>query len=145
MPGPLVLHADLELWLTGWLRDRLAARGEPYAAGVVVDNTEPAPGDPFPDRLVVVRSDGGPATSIITDEVAVGITVFAGTKLLPQDGINLALLVRALVDGCALVEPGNPVAAVVESNGPYRVAEQQQRARLYMTFALVVQGTALAE
>lgn len=140
-----VLHADLELWLTGWLRTTLAARPESFASDVIVDNTEPEPGGTFPERLIVVRSDGGPATSIVTDEVAVGITVFAGTQALPQDGIDLARLVRALVSDCASLERGNPVAAVTQSNGPYRVAEQQQRARLYMTFALVVQGTALAK
>lgn len=140
-----VIHADLELFLTGWLRDALAARSEPYAQGVVVDSSEPDPTQDFPERLIVIRSDGGPALSWITDEIAIGVTVFAGTKALPQDAIDLARLARALLNDCAAVEPGNPVAQVRESNGPYRIIEEQQRARLYMTFVMVVAGTALAE
>ena len=138
-----VIHADLEVFLIGWLARELAKRPEDFCKRVAVANHEPDPGPAFPDRLVVIRSDGGPSESIVTDAIDVGVSVFAGERTLPQDAIDLARTVRALLSDVAAVEPGNPVAAVRESNGPYRVVEAQQRTRLYMTFVMVVAGVAL--
>lgn len=161
-----VIQADVELFLTGWLRRELAARPEEFCRGVKVSNREPEPAqvkaDPFPgvtqsvpmflgaessgyfpDRLVVVRIDSPTRTSIITDNVAVGISVLAGTKDNPQVVNDLSRMVCALVKDCAAVEPGNPVAAVLDVNGPFPVDERQQVARRYMTVVLSCVGSAL--
>lgn len=137
-----VIHADLEKWLVGWLRAEIRARPEPFCQGVEVDRREPSEGD-FPARLVVVRSDGGNTESVITAERGIGISVLAGTLENPSEAIDLALMVHALMGGCAAVIPGNPIVALRSTNGPYAVVENQPRARQYMNFSVVVVGREL--
>ncbi len=143
--GSRVIFSDLELFLTDFIRDELAALpGDPYA-GVFVSNRffdpdgdEPLPEPPF---QVIVRDDGGPDTSIITNEPAVGITVLAGDD--PSQGkeaTDLALVVKAIVKDSARVDPDNPIAAVLGATGPYKVTEESGRPRRYMTFELSVTG-----
>ncbi|MDA4894833.1 hypothetical protein PFZ55_49030 [Streptomyces sp. MS2A] len=138
-----IIHADLEQWLTGWLRTQLAARPEPVCAGVKVDNKEPLPGALWPARLVVVRDDGSAEVELNVDSAAIGVTIYAGTKVLPKEANDLARIVRALIRDCARVEPGNPVAAVTASAGPFKVDEERPEARRYLTFELTVVGSAL--
>lgn len=136
-----VIHADLELFFTGWLRTQLAAHPEPVCAGVKVDNKVPA--GTIPPKLIVVRYDGSSLGEIITDSAALGVTVYAGTKALPKDANDLARIVRALINDSARVEPGNPVAAVTGSTGPIPVADDGPHAIRYCTFELTVVGSAL--
>lgn len=136
-----IIHEDLELWLTGWLRTQLAARPEPVCADVKVDNRVPA--GMLPPKLVVVRYDGSSVEELHVDSASVGVTVYAGTKALPKDANDLARIVRALIGDSARVEPGNPVAAVTASNGPIPVADEGPRAVRYLTFELAVVGSAL--
>lgn len=136
-----IIHADLELWLAGWLRAQLAARPEPVCAGVIVNNKEPA--GTLPSKLVVVRYDGSSVEELHVDSAAVGVTVYAGTKALPKDANDLARIVRALIGDSARVEPGNPVAAVTASNGPIPVADESEKAVHYLTFELAVVGAPL--
>lgn len=130
-----VIFSDLELFLTGFIRGELVARGE---AGVYVDNKFPDPARP---KTVVVRDDGGPSTSTVTEAPTIGITVLAGDD--PTQGAEahrLAQLVKAIIKGSARVEPGNPIAAVLASNGPIKVPEESGQPRRYMTFELSVTG-----
>ena len=76
-----IIHADLELWLMGWLRAQLAARTEPVCQDVKVDNKEPLPGSTWPKRLVIVRDDGSTEDELNVDTAALGINVYAGTKV----------------------------------------------------------------
>ena len=138
-----VIHADLELFFTTWLRAQLQARPEPVCRDVKVDNKEPQPGAEWPRRLVVIRYDGSSSGEIITDDAALGVTVYAGSKALPKDANDLGRIVRALIDDSARVEPGNPVAAVQSSSGPIPVADEGERAVRYLTFELTVVGSAL--
>jgi hypothetical protein len=142
VPDPLVAHDDLELFLVGWYRQALTARPETVCRGVVVDNKEPT-GTTFPAKLLVIRNDGGPDTSILTAERDVGLSVLAGTKENPKDANDLARIVHALRNQIPAVEPGNPVSAVLASNGPFPVAEAQPRARRYITLTLSVVGALL--
>ncbi len=141
--GSVVLHTDLEMFLVGWFRAKLAARPEEYCQNVVVDRVEPSPPRAFPERLLVVRSDGGTRMSVVSDEASVGLSVLAGTKLLPKDAVDLAKMVRALCEMLPAVEPGNPVAALVNATGPVAVDEAQDRSRQYITLDLAVAGLPL--
>lgn len=138
-----IIHDDLELWLTGWLRTQLAARPEAVCKGVTVDNKTPEPTGEWPAKLVVVRYDGSSAEELHVDSAAVAATIYAGTKALPKDANDLARIVRALIGDSARVEPGNPVAAVTASNGPIPVDDEGEKAVRYLTFELAVVGSAL--
>lgn len=142
MSDPLVVHTDLELFLCDWYRVALAARPEPVCQGVEVGNREPDEGE-FPAKLLVIRDDGGPDTSLLTAQRNVGLSVLAGTHANPSEAIQLALIVHALRSQIPSPDPANPVAAVLSSNGPYAVQEAQDRARRYMTFGLSVVGRLL--
>ncbi|OZD48576.1 hypothetical protein CH252_18770 [Rhodococcus sp. 06-1477-1B] len=141
MPDPVVIHVDLELFLVNWYRAALAARPEDVCQGVEVDNREP--GGDFPRRLVVIRDDSGPDTSLLTGERTVGISVLAGDPENPKEAADLAAIVHALRTQIPSTDPDNPVAAVLGSLGPHRVPESQPRARRYMTVTLSVVGKAL--
>ncbi|QLD10893.1 hypothetical protein [Microbacterium oleivorans] len=139
---PAVIHTDLELFLTGWYRNALAARPEDVCRGVVVDNRE-QDGPDFPERSLIIRDDGGPDTSLLTGRRTVGLSVLAGSPENPQDAADLALIVHALRTQIPSIDPDNPVSRVRGSLGPYRVPESQPRARRYMAFTLDVVGKAL--
>jgi hypothetical protein len=149
---PLVIDSDLELFLTGWYRTALAGTEAALLAarigassglltGVEVDNKEPAD-PPFPAKLLVIRDDGGPASSQVTGERSVGLTVLAGSKLAPKDANDLIRIVLALVVLIPAPDAGetprNPVSAVLERNGPFPVVEEQDRARRFATVVFAV-------
>lgn len=140
---PLIVHADLELFLTRWYRERLATRPEPVCAGVQVDRVEPLPGEVWPDRLVVIRDDGGSETSFLTGEASIGVSVLAGSKAHPADAKQLAAIVYALRSQIPSADPANPVAAVIDSTFPVMVPEAHERARVYFTLTLAVAGRPL--
>lgn len=140
---PLIVHDDLEQFLTGWFRARIAARPEPVCQGVSVNRVEPAPGPDFPKRLIVVRDDGGPETSLLTGERSVGVSILAGTKANPKDAKDLANIAYALRSQIASADPSNPVSALIDSTAPVMVPEAQERARVYFTLTLAVAGRLL--
>ena len=142
--GSKVIFSDLELFLTGRIRQALAAvPGDPYA-GVFVANEFYSPDElvprPDPPFQVVVRDDGGPRTGVNTKSVSARVTVLGSDTGNARGTAELANLVAVIVEGCPGAEPGNPVAAVTASNGPFRVPEESGRPRRYMTFTLSVTG-----
>lgn len=138
--GRRVLFSDLELFLTGYLRAELAALGTPLASDVFVSNSFPSPARP---KAVVIRDDSGPSASVITKEPTIGVTVLAGDdQTNGKAATDLANIVHMLLSDCAGTQPGNPVAAVLGSNGPYKVTEESGQPRRYMTFELSVTGQA---
>lgn len=144
MADPLVIHDDLELFLTGWYRTALAARAEPVCADVSVVRVEPpGPEAEWPEKLLVIRDDGTARTSFLTGEASIGLTVLAGSKENPKDAKDLARIVLALAARIPSSDPENPVAALLDSNGPYLVPEAQPRARVYSNISLAVAGRAL--
>lgn len=140
----LVVPADVVLWLTGWLRSRLEVLAGTfgYCSDVVVRDREPSEGE-FPARLVVVSLAASVDTSVITTHVDVSLSTLAATKENPQECDDLARMVHALMRDSPGRQPGNPIAAVVASNGPYPVPEDQPRARRLSTFTLATVGTVI--
>lgn len=140
-----VLFSDVEKFLTGFIRRELAALpGQPYSGGFVSNrfySPDPQVPRPDPPYEIIVRDDGGPDTSIITREPTVGITVLMGDDHSQgDDATDLAETVKMIVKSCARVVPGNPIAAVLGCNGPFKVDEVTSRPRRYMTFELAVTG-----
>lgn len=135
-----IIYPDVELLLTGLLRPRIyAALG---TSDVLVTDeipnyaTEPAE-RPRPDRIVVIRSDGGPSLGDVRSLCRIGVNVFAPDAT----GANaLAALVGALLSGLA---GEGPITAVPSVSLPSRVPEQARVERRYLTVELHVRGTAL--
>jgi hypothetical protein len=78
---------------------------------------------------------------LVTKNPTVGVTVLGSDTYNKAQTTELALLVCAIVEGCARVAIGNPVAAVLNTNGPYKVPDDTGFPRRYMTFELSVTGT----
>ena len=136
----LVVAPDLELWLTGYLRDVLSMDG----LDVQVSNKEPANlGLPLTRPLVVVRDDSGVRLSQVTFDRSLGVSVLAGTRLNDRPANDLARLVQAvLTDDVIVGAEGSPVAAVQWSgcNGPYPVVDDLDVARRYSTVQYTIVG-----
>jgi hypothetical protein len=143
-----VLQADIGAFLIAFIR-REIRRPEMLAAYPVLDGFEVSNVEPdedastFPEKLIVVRDDGTTPTEIVTGESSVGVSVLMGSPQLTGDSSLAARVVHSIVRDCARVEPGNPVAAVGDSNGPYLVPEDQPRARWYSTHDLLTVATEL--
>lgn len=142
MTYPAVIHSDLELYLTGWFREALAARPEPVCAGVTVDRVEP-PTDSLPEKLLVIRDDGATDTSFLTAEASVGFTILAGSRENPQAAKDLARIVHALLPQIPSPDPDNPFAALLTATTPVLVPESQPRARAYIPATFAIAGRAL--
>lgn len=135
MADPLVIHDDVALFLTTWYRAALAARPEPVCQGVSVDVAETDAA-----RQLIITDLGGPDTSIVTAERDVNLSILAGTKENPKDANDLARIVHGLRTQIPAAAPGNPIAAVLASSGPFPVPESQPKARrlITVTFSVVV-------
>lgn len=131
-----VIFTDLELFLTGFIRGELVARGK--TGGFISNEFSPAD-KPRPLFQVIVRDDGGPRSGVVTKTPTVGVTILGSDTFNKVQTADLALLVAAIVEGCARVAANNPVAAVLNSNGPYKVPDDTGPRR-YMTFELSVTG-----
>lgn len=136
----LVVAPDLELWLTGYLRDILALDG----LDVQVSNKEPATLKvPLSKPLVVIRDDSGPRTSHVTFDRSLGVSVLAGSRTNDKPANDLARLVAAVLMDDAIIEAtDSPIAAIDWSgcNGPYPVTDELDVARRYMTVQYSVMG-----
>jgi len=137
--GSVAVHDDLELYLTGRLRTDLAALDDPDVADIEVSNRWPDPNAPFPRRLLVIRDDSGPRTSLVTADRAVGYTlVYDDTHDTLLTTSRAARLVAALAAAVPGPQRDNPVAAVRAQNGPYKVDEPPPRIRFYSTITYSV-------
>ena len=136
----VVVAPDLELWLTGYLRDVLTVDG----LDVQVSNKEPATLKvPLAKPLVVIRDDSGPRRSHVTFDRSLGVSVLAGSRTNDKPANDLARLVAAVLMDDAIVDAdGSPVAAVVWDgcNGPYPVTDELDVARRYFTVEYTVMG-----
>lgn len=133
MPTPAIIWPDVEAAVISALSTALTARAEPFAADVTVTRTVP---DPRPERLVVVRDDGGPALGDVRALVRLGVNVWAATD---EDAADLANLVVALVQA---LPDGAPVIRSVPSR-PYAIADPSGQPLRYFTAELVIRGTGL--
>lgn len=118
-PAP-VIPADVELWLTGYLRTFLAGRLEAYAAGVYVSNAKPTTDRP---RTVVVRRDGGPVRGVF-DYPRVAVRVWADVEREAAD------LSRLVVGALKTAPNDGPCVATTAVFGPSPVPEAGQYQRL---------------
>jgi len=137
---PRVAPADLERWLTSYLRTELAA----LALAADVGNKEPDTLTATSPPLVVVRADLGAKRSAVSFDASVGYSVLAGTRKHDAPANDLVRIVYGIVtDDAMLVAPGSPFASIDAERitGPYAVQEPQDKARRYFTVPYVTVGT----
>ena len=127
-----VQFEDEVLLVCDYLRSALAARTEPYAAGVYVGNEKPSTNRA---RAVVVRRDGGPQQGLF-DTARLTVRVWADHE---QDAADLARLVRALL----VVSPGTgPIVGALSPQGPMGVPDASQPQK-FLTVELKLRGADL--
>jgi hypothetical protein len=146
-PGA-VLYPDIELWGTGYLRAALATREEAYAQSVWVDHRRPSLEDvtkagllPYPQRMVVLRRDGGRAANLRdTARLSARVYVSKGVRGADQQANDLARLVVALMSAAAT---GAPVLRVEHQSGPVPVPDESGPL-MYLLFEIATRGEPLA-
>lgn len=134
MSLPAIAPPDVILWATAHFRAALAARPEPVAATAFVGDEVPNPRRP---AMVVIESDGGPRLDYVRSAVRLRFQVWGATK---KDATDLALIVYALVAACP---DGAPVCAVSALAGPWRVADESDQPKMFLTAELIVRGANL--
>lgn len=132
-----VIFPDVESVLVAGLKAALAERSEEYAQGVHVGTIKPAPDvNPYPSRIITVRSDGGPQLDDVRKQERVGMIISCDTY---ADANRLSRLIEALVK--TLVGEQLKLVTVVLS--PVRMAEVGTQEVRYMTLEVISKGTAL--
>jgi hypothetical protein len=127
MTAPAIIFPDVELEVTAYLRDALAANG--YPDMFVSNRRETQP------TAVWVRRDGGPVLDVVRESARLGVNVFAPTEKAATD---LARTVSALMRVAA---DGDPIVRVVQTSGPSPIADSTPRR--YMTFEVTTRGSEL--
>lgn len=128
------LFPDVELWAVQHLSAALAARPEPYAAGVHVGIKVP---NPRAGRMVIVRRDGGTAADLF-DDARLSVRVWAPTD---AEATDLSRLVGALLWGAP---DGQPVVRVSQESGPITVPDESEQALRYSVFTIRTRGEVIA-
>jgi len=134
MPLPAIAPPDIILWATGYFRAALAARPEAVATTAFVSDEIPNPRRP---AMVVIESDGGPRLDYVRSAQRLRFQVWGATK---KDATDLALILYALVAACP---NGTPVCAVSALAGPWRVADESDQPKMFLTCELIVRGADL--
>lgn len=132
---PRIVFPDVELTLTGLLRELLEGRAEPYAADVYVGTTIP---NPRRERMIIIRRDGGTSIEGLLEAAQVGINVWADTE---QNVNDLTRLMRALLWAAP---NGKPVCRVEDVSGSIAIADDSGQPLRYLTFEVTLRGTPLA-
>lgn len=132
MAFPVILP-DIEAVLVPYLSTALAARSEPYAAGVDVSTLLP---DPRPERAVTVRDDGGGRPGDVRGTCRVGVNVWGGTD---AEAMDLGNLVSALIVDARNHGPIRDASAT----RPMRIADESGQPHVYLTAELIVRGVSL--
>ena len=134
MPLPAIAPPDIILWATGYFRTALHARTEAVASTAFVSDEIPNPRRP---AMVVIESDGGPRLDYVRSAQRLRFQVWGATK---KDATDLALIVYALVAACP---NGTPVCAVSSLAGPWRVADESDQPKVFLTAELITRGVTL--
>lgn len=139
----LVLHRDLELWATAWVRARAEQiAGDTGLKVTWVSNSE------RPDELggrpgageahVVLRDDSGVRRDLILKDSALGVTVLGVSRRTIAPVKALAERLVAVIEADAPLDSTTPVAHVPAVNGPYTVPGGNDEARVYASISLTL-------
>lgn len=144
----LVVHADTELWLTGWVRARFPALLADLGVSLAWCSNQERPdavgGPPRHGELhVLVRDDSGSRRDLLLKDSSIGVTLLGHSRSdLPSVKVAAERLV-ALVEAEAPLDGVSPVADVPDVLGPYTVPGENDEARLYAVLSLSLVGRPL--
>lgn len=128
-----VTPPDMEIFLTGYLRECLRDRG----MAIQVSNKEPDNLKlPLAKPLIVVRDDGGLQESRISYQANIGVSVLAGTRKNDRAANELARIAYAILTNPEIVSAPDSPITVVDIEGctrPVPVIEDLDVSRRYMT------------
>jgi len=137
MSMPAVIFPEIEKVLVAAIQAELDSRAEAYAQDVHVATKKPAPDvNPYPARIVVIRSDGGAQLDWIRKSERVGITIWANDYAQASD---LARLIEAL----AITLTGNEIKLSRIIMSPIRIDEAGPQECRYLTLELITKGSTL--
>ena len=134
MTMPAIVMPDVELLVTGYLRDALADRTESCCADVHVSTAVP---NPRTERMVIVRRDGGRRLDAVRERAFVSMRIFGSTF---GECVALANIVRALMQA---VPDGKPVLTCEEQSAPSSVVDDSGQPMRYGLFDLTLRGAGL--
>ena len=134
---PAVIFPDVEKVLVAAISAELETRSESYAQNVYVATKKPsADKNPYPSRIITIRSDGGPKLDWVRKAERIGITIWADTY---ADASDLARLIEALA--VTLTNDSIKLSQVILS--PIRIDEAGTQECRYMTLELITKGSTL--
>lgn len=134
---PAVIFPDVEKVLVAGIKAELLTRPETYAQNVYVATKKPAADkNPYPARIITIRSDGGPKIDWVRKSERIGITIWANTY---SDASELARLIEAL--SITLTSDSIKLSQVILS--PVRIDEAGPQECRYMTLELITKGSTL--
>jgi hypothetical protein len=137
MSLPAVIFPDVEKVLVADIKAKLTARSETYTNAVTVATKKPAADvKPYPKKMVVIRSDGGPELDHVRKLERIGVSVYADTY---ADASNLARMVQALFR----TTTGEDIKQVTTILSPVRVDEEGPQEARYMTFEIITKAKTL--
>ncbi len=141
----MIVFPNAAIAVADWIRSQTPALsiGQPWADKLMVTSRwsdDELVNQPW---AVVVRSDGGPDDTPISQSVAIGVTIFGprdGTDLDDVDTERLSQIVAAIIRDCARTADVNPFAACTDLNGPYSTPSESGRPCYYLTATISVVG-----
>ena len=140
----MIVFPNTVMAVCAWIRDQLPAlsAGKPWDVPLVTNRWNDT--DLRSTRwAVIVRNDGGPDDSPVSQSVSLGITCFGPRGGSESEDVaceRLAQAVAAIIRDCAQVGLVNPFAACTDLNGPYPVPSETGRPAYYLTATVTVVG-----
>lgn len=129
-----VIFPDVEKVLVAGLKAVIADRTEAFCQDVWVSTIKPGPKvTPYPERIIVVRSDGGPQLDDVRKMTRIGLTVFAKSY---ADASDLSYMVAGLVRTLT----GEHIKLVEVILSPVRIDEESEEEVRYMTLEIITKG-----
>jgi hypothetical protein len=132
-----VIFHDVEKTIVNGLTSLLESRTEPIAADVFVATKKPSASlVPYPSKMVIIRSDGGPKADYVRQILRIGVNVWAETY---AEANELSYLVDALGEELR----GEVIKMVSTTLAPTRVPEDSEEEHRYLTWEVVTKGITL--
>jgi len=138
----MILFPNVNMAVCDWIRDNLPS-GEKWS-GALVTPTWSDQELAKVDWAVVVRNDGGQDSSVISQNVSLGVTCMGPRCDTEDDEIaceRLAQTVAAIIRDCARPGDVNPFAGCTDMNGPYPIPSENGRPAYYLTADVEVVAT----